>query len=281
MAKQRMIDTRFWDDNYTSNLDPIEKLLFLYCLTNTHTNICWIYEIPLKSIASDTGIEKEMVLKVLWRFERDRKMMFRDGWIVIFNFVKYQNQWSPKVKAWIDKEMEKVPKWLTDAVQIPYVYPMETVSHSNSNSNLNSNSNSNTNFISKDTEQAPKYAIVEIEQDEESKELQKHLLEKTVEIVKETYWKEELNLMQWYLRKAVWVTQFKDSKERWYVQHCYSLLKKIWREEFETRLKEILSDQFKAKNCNKLQYLYWELKSYIHSPVVEPEQKWRIRITSV
>lgn len=127
--------------------------------------------------------------------------------------------------------------------------------------------------LSKDTEQAPKYAIVEIEQDEESKELQKHLLEKAVEIAKETYWKEELNLMQWYLRKAVWVTQFKDSKERWYVQHCYNLLKKIWREEFEIRLKAILEDDFKSKNCNKLAYLYWEIKSYIHSPVVESKQK--------
>jgi hypothetical protein len=90
-----------------------------------------------------------------------------------------------------------------------------------------------------------------------------------MEVVKETFWKEEINLMQAFLRQAVWVTQFKDSKERWYVQHCYNLLKKIWREEFETRLKEILSDQFKAKNCNKLAYLYWELKSYIHSPVIE------------
>lgn len=88
-----------------------------------------------------------------------------------------------------------------------------------------------------------------------------------------TYWNEELNMMQWYLRKAVWVTQFKDSKERWYVQHCYNLLKKIGREEFEIRLKEILSDQFKSKNCNKLQYLYWELKSYIHTPVISNTPK--------
>lgn len=88
-----------------------------------------------------------------------------------------------------------------------------------------------------------------------------------------TYWNEELNMMQWYLRKAVWVTQFKDSKERWYVQHCYNLLKKIWREEFEIRLKAILEDDFKSKNCNKLAYLYWEIKSYIHSPVVEQKQK--------
>ena len=37
MAKTRIINTRFWIDDYTSNLDPIEKLLFLYFLTNTAT----------------------------------------------------------------------------------------------------------------------------------------------------------------------------------------------------------------------------------------------------
>ncbi len=88
-----------------------------------------------------------------------------------------------------------------------------------------------------------------------------------------TYWKEELNMMQWFLRQAVWVTQFKDSKERWYVQHCYNLMKNIWKDEFNFRLQEILSDSFKQKNSNKLAYLYWELKSYIHSPVVQPKTK--------
>lgn len=141
MAKSRMIDTRFWDDNYTSNLDPIEKLLFLYCLTNTHTNICWVYEIPLKSIASDTGIDKDMVLKIMWRFESEWKIIFKDWWIAIRNFIKYQNQWSPKVKAWIDKELLKVPEWLNSLLQIPYTYHMDTVSYSNTNSNTNSNLN--------------------------------------------------------------------------------------------------------------------------------------------
>ena len=95
------------------------------------------------------------------------------------------------------------------------------------------------------------------------------------------YWKEEINMMQQYLRQVVGVTQFKDSKERWYVTHCYNLMKKIGKDEFNARLKWILQDDFKAKNCNKLAYLYGELKSYIHSPIVETEQKGRIRVTSV
>lgn len=87
------------------------------------------------------------------------------------------------------------------------------------------------------------------------------------------HWSEHINLMQWYLRQAVWLTAFKDSKERWYVTHCYNLMKKIGKEEFNFRLQAILSDQFKAKNCNKLAYLYWELKSFIHSPVIKTKER--------
>ena len=68
MAKNRYIDTKFWTDTYITNLDPIEKLLFLYALTNPHTNIAGIYEISIKQIAFDTGIDKEMVEKIFQRF---------------------------------------------------------------------------------------------------------------------------------------------------------------------------------------------------------------------
>lgn len=91
------------------------------------------------------------------------------------------------------------------------------------------------------------------------------------------YWNEEINLMQKFLRQSVWVTAFKDTKERFIVKHCYNLMVKIWKEEFSFRLKEILSDPFKQKNCNKLAYLYWELKSFIHSPVVEAKDANRVK----
>lgn len=249
-----MIDTRFWDDNYTANLDPIEKLLFLYCLTNTHTNICWVYEIPLKLIAVDTGIDKDMIVKILSRFEKERKILYRDWWIAIINFVKYQNQWSPKVKTWIEKELLKVPKWLNDLIEIPYGYPMDTLSHSNSNSNLT--------WI---------WTKLEYEFELNTSSIEE---QQAVIAIQEHFWKDEINMMQAFLRQAVWLTAFKDSKERWYVSHCYNLMKKIGKNEFNFRLEAILSDQFKVKNCNKLAYLYGEMKSFIHSPVVEA--KWNV-----
>jgi hypothetical protein len=140
MAKQRIVNTRFWDDDYTSNLDPIEKLLFLYFLTNTSTNICGVYEIPLKKVANETGIDKEMVTKIIARFSRDNKIFYQDGWVVVKNFIKHQNTKNPKIQRGIQIELENAPEHIRN---ITYAYPMDKLSHSNTNTNLNSNSNSN------------------------------------------------------------------------------------------------------------------------------------------
>jgi len=140
MAKQRYINTKFWVDSYISNLDPIEKLLFLYCITNQYTEISGVYEIPLKTIATDTGIDKEMVTKVLARFEKDKKLKYSAGWIAIKNFIKHQDSENPKIKRGIEISMENCPEWC-----IGYIYPMDRLSHSNTNNNTNSNTNNNTN----------------------------------------------------------------------------------------------------------------------------------------
>lgn len=142
MAKQRMINTRFWEDGYTSNLDPIEKLLFLYFLTNTSTNICGFYEIPIKKIASDTGIDKDMVLKIIQRFTEDKKIYYIDGWICIKNFVKHQNQKSPTVRKGIEVELKNIPKNIAEMVEtLDSLYHIDTLSHFNLNINSNLNSN--------------------------------------------------------------------------------------------------------------------------------------------
>lgn len=72
------------------------------------------------------------------------------------------------------------------------------------------------------------------------------------------------------LRKSVWVDKFKDEfewKEAWL---CFTLMEKIGKEDFLSRLKWVLRDAFKAKNCNRLSYLRKEIESFIHSPIVQP-----------
>jgi hypothetical protein len=123
MAKQRYINTIFWRDEYVSRLDPSEKLLFLYLLTNPDTSICGIYQLPIKIIAVDTGFDKEMVEKILARFERDDKVFYRDGWVIIKNFIKHQNI-NPSVTAGIERELKAVPADIRTLYSLPEPVPL-------------------------------------------------------------------------------------------------------------------------------------------------------------
>lgn len=146
--KTRVINTKFWSDNYIDTLDPIEKLLFLYLLTNERTNIAGVYELPLKFMAVETGIEKSMVEKILERFEKDEKIIFFDGWVIIKNQLKHQNINNSKIKAGIKRIFDEIPAEIREKWEqlvknnMTHIYHMYESSHSNSNSNSNPNSNS-------------------------------------------------------------------------------------------------------------------------------------------
>ena len=158
MSKQRYIDTKFWDDNYIVERDPIEKLLYLYLLTNTLTNILGIYEISLRRIAFDTGIDKDMVIKILERFEKDYKIKYSDGYVVIKNFVKHQSN-NPKINKGIELLLKETPvnliKWVDidfdrlditrDSLCIGLDKTSKDLNYTNTNTNTNSNNNNNTN----------------------------------------------------------------------------------------------------------------------------------------
>jgi hypothetical protein len=114
--------------------------MFLYFLTNPFTDISGMYEVPLKNIALDTGIDKEMVIKILNRFERDNKIFYENGWIAIKNFAKHQLD-NPKVLRGIEIGTAKAPESLKNKVKNSLSIDNDSLSHLNSNSNLNSNLN--------------------------------------------------------------------------------------------------------------------------------------------
>lgn len=97
----------------------------------------------------------------------------------------------------------------------------------------------------------------------------------TLEWEKE-YWNTEINQILLLLKQTVWCDDFTESQQwqRRYWKHFLNLWSKIWNDEFWKRLQWILSDKFKSKNCNSLKYLYDQMKSYIHSPVVEA--RWNV-----
>ena len=139
MAKNRIINTRFWHDDYISLLQTDEKLLFLYFLTNPATDICGVYELPKKIIVVESGIKEPRVNEILQKFEKDGKVIHSEGWIGVHNFIKYQVL-NPKVKRGIELGLKSAPRSLLDRLSIDY----NTLS--DSNLNLNSNSNLNVSY---------------------------------------------------------------------------------------------------------------------------------------
>lgn len=78
------------------------------------------------------------------------------------------------------------------------------------------------------------------------------------------------------LRLSVWVDKFKDENEWTEAGRMYTLAEKIGKEDFLQRMEWVLSDSFKAKNCNRISYLRKEIESFIHSPVVPKKGSWTI-----
>ena len=145
MAKNRYVNTKFWTDTYVlDNLNPIDKLFFIYLLTNAHTDICGVYELSLKIAAIETGLDRDNIEKVIMpKLERDGKVMYCDGWVAIRNFQKHQSL-NPKVLKGIEIGLDKAPPKLRQFIKDSLPKAMDSLSHSNLNSNTNSNTNTPT-----------------------------------------------------------------------------------------------------------------------------------------
>ncbi len=151
MAKQRIVNTRFWDDSYVSRMNPNEKLVFLYLLTNPLTTIAGVYELSTKRVSFDIGLSTKEIGKVLEKLEKDKKIIRNDDWIGIVNFIRYQSP-SPKIQKGIEIELKKSPQELVKRLPLSCdmhaAIGLDRLSHPNTNLNPNLKTNSNFNASS-------------------------------------------------------------------------------------------------------------------------------------
>lgn len=125
MAKNRYVNTRFWDDSYITRLSPNEKLIFLYLLTNPLTTIAGVYELSVKRVAFDVGLSVKEISRTLDQFQRGRKIVREGDWIGIVNFIKHQSL-NPKVKLGIRKELKGAPEQLVERKR-HIRYPLDSI----------------------------------------------------------------------------------------------------------------------------------------------------------
>ena len=110
MSTQRYIDTSFWDDTWIQELDPSEKLLYIYLLTNPLTNIAGILELTTKRICFDTGFNSDTVGHILKKFEDAKKVYRYENFIIIRNFPKHQHLENDKILKGVVSILSKLPQ---------------------------------------------------------------------------------------------------------------------------------------------------------------------------
>jgi hypothetical protein len=124
------------------NLTPTEKLLFLYLLTNPLTNICGVYELPVRRIVFDTGIEEKDAMEILNKLEASGKVIYQNGWIGMKNWIRHQNLKNSKIRQGIHYELRSAPRDLVDKLGIDdSSIGLDESLHLNLNSNTNLNPN--------------------------------------------------------------------------------------------------------------------------------------------
>jgi len=114
MAKKRYINTKYWADTFVvEKLQPLDRYLFLYFLTNEHTSICGVYELPMRTIIFETSLEEKTTSKILEKL--DGKVYFKNGWVYVKNFVRHQvvnNSVLEGIKRKVGELPQEIVEWI-------------------------------------------------------------------------------------------------------------------------------------------------------------------------
>lgn len=106
--KLRSVQTTVWSlSKKFKRLDPLQKLLFLFLITNERTTLCGVYEIDLDEIALRTGIDDRTLPEMFEAMEQIGIAAYRDGWVLIPNYkANYDND---SVRTAVKKCLDAIP----------------------------------------------------------------------------------------------------------------------------------------------------------------------------
>ena len=141
MATYRNIQMTFWTDiKVADDFTADDRYVYLYLLTNPHTNLCGCYEVSQKQIASDTGLPANKVKTAMKNLaEKHRVISYSPATreVLIINWYKYNWTSSDRFRKPLEKHIQLVKDesfrtYLIglyngmDTVSIPYPYGTDT-----------------------------------------------------------------------------------------------------------------------------------------------------------
>lgn len=112
MPGYRQAHSKMWStDQWFGELSPAHKLLFIYLFTNERASVSGLYELPLRVIQFETGLDAEQIRSGLETFASADKVHYDWSASVVWvrNMWKYQGSKSPKVLDRARKDMDAVP----------------------------------------------------------------------------------------------------------------------------------------------------------------------------
>jgi hypothetical protein len=124
MELRRSVNTKIWDDVWFMDLSHEYKLLWFYLITNTQTNMLGIYEISLRKISFDTGLDLETILKAFKDFQTLSKAKYHRNYVILYNWIKNQSYNPNMIKSAVS-EFEKLPTWLKIETENHFIYNLK------------------------------------------------------------------------------------------------------------------------------------------------------------
>lgn len=132
MDVRRSINTKIWADEWFENLTAVNKLIWLYLLTNQQTNMLGVYEISIRKIAFETRLTEDQVREAFLLFEEGKKAFYYRNFVILSNWLKNQalnsnmriaavqlyNRLPNSLKDWINENPLKDFESLYEAFQM-------------------------------------------------------------------------------------------------------------------------------------------------------------------
>ena len=123
MAGYRQFHTKFWKDAWVIDLDPLDRYLFSYLFTNEQSSISGIYELPLKIIQNETGLELDFIKQSLSKFQEAKKIFYKDNIVWVVKMMQHHKNASPTTMTKVNNDVS----WIPDCdVKKAYLYYQKT-----------------------------------------------------------------------------------------------------------------------------------------------------------
>lgn len=110
MAVFRKIHINTWRDGFFFRLPLLEKMFWLYLLTNEGTSASGVYELPIEVAARDLGVDAETVKKLLSGFEEKGRILYsaETEEVCILNWMRWNPPTSPTTRKCVLRELSEI-----------------------------------------------------------------------------------------------------------------------------------------------------------------------------